>query len=42
LIEIGSVSSDKALSIIKQVEDSLLEAKKTVDKSKDFRSFLKQ
>lgn len=45
LISMASLTEEKAASIIKQVEDSLSEGRKgpsTLDKSKDFRSFLKQ
>lgn len=46
LVAFAGLSEEKAASLIKQVDDSLLDGSRkgpsTLDKSKDFRSFLKQ
>jgi hypothetical protein len=42
LIEIAGLAEDRALNIVSQVDESLKESVKKVDKSRDFRSFLKQ
>lgn len=42
LIETGALAPERAAAVAKQVEEALQsDGKKVVDKSKDFRSFLK-
>lgn len=43
LVEVGGLAEERAVAIGKQVEESKMsDGKKVADKSKDFRSFLKQ